>query len=332
MKKSKREHVDILKPAKLTKGDVVGICSPSGTIAQKHDQFERAARNFAKATGLSVSVAPNALCRHCYSAGTQKERLADFHALIKDNGIKAILFSAGGDTAIDLVQNIDYGLIRQYPKIVAGISDATTLLSAITAKTGLITFLGLEFLDFANHGMAYTVASIKKAWFEEKIGKIHANPAWQDLHKTFNRYKSWQTIRPGEAEGRLVGGNCESFLQLVGTEYELKFPDEILFLETYKLPKKQIHKALMQLKLRGVFDRVQGLIMGYCLECDNPNIVGNEQPITETVFEVVQDYNFPIMHIGEIGHSVENFLQPIGALAHLDATNLSLEILENVVT
>lgn len=309
---------------------MVGICSPSGTIAHKRGLCEAAAQNFEKVTGLRVRIAPNALGRHCYSAGTPQERLADFQTLLEDPEIKAIVFSAGGDTAIDLVDKIDYEQIRRHPKIMAGISDATTLLSAITAKTGLVTFLGLEFLDFADYAMPYTTASIQKTWFEGKIGPVHPNPNWQEFHNTFTRYKNWQTIRPGVADGKLIGGNCESFLQSVGTPYELQFPNSILFLETYKLPKKQIHKALMQLKLRGVLERITGLVMGYCLDCDNSDIVGNEQPIAETVLEVVEGYNFPIMQIGEIGHYVENFLQPIGALARLDATKLEFEILEEV--
>lgn len=322
--------MEMVKPPKLYKGDVVGICSPSGTMAHKRDLLERAKANFEKTTGLSLVLAPNVYSKHYYSAGTTEERLADFHALIEDNSVKAIVFSGGGDTAIDLVAGLDYDLIARHPKIISGISDATTLLSSITAKTGLVTFLGLEFLDFASHDMDYEVDSITQQWFSGAVPKFEPNPDWRELDNTFTTYAGWQTIRPGKAEGRLVGGNLESFLQLVGTEYELSFPHKILFFETYKLPKKQIHKALMQLKMRGVFEGANGLIMGYCLNSDDPAVVGNDQPLSETVLEVTEEYDFPIMQIGEIGHRVENCLQPIGALASMDAGNLRFEILEPV--
>lgn len=320
----------MITPPKLKKRDLVGVCSPSGTIAHKRKLFEEAKNNFEAATGLKLVIAPHTLARRYYSAGTSEERFSDFDALLRDENIKAIIFAAGGDTAIDLVGRLDYDFIKEHPKIISGISDATTLLSAITAKTGLITFLGLEFLDFAHHDMTYEIDSIERAWFMGQLGNIHENSRWHDFDKTPTAYCGWQTIREGKAEGQLIGGNFQSFMQLVGTEYDLSFPQSILFLETYKLPKKQIHKGLMQLKLHGVLDRIEGLIIGYCLECDNPDVVGNEQPIAETVLEVIQDYDFPIMQVGEIGHRVENCLQPLGAQAHMDASKLEFEILEDV--
>lgn len=320
----------MLKPGKLKPGDMAGICSPSGTMAHKKEMFLQAAANFEKALDLHIDIAPHVFAKHYYSAGTAEERLADFHGLIASSRVKAIVFSGGGDTAIDLVPGLDFDLIAKNPKIIAGISDATTLLSPITARTELVTFLGLEFLDFASHDMAYEIESIQKAWFQGKIGDVHANTDWRDLDNTHTAYCGWQTIREGEARGKLVGGNFQSFIQLVGTKYELPFSGAILFLETYRLPKKQIHKGLMQLKLRGVFEKISGMVVGYCLECDNPDVVGNDQPIAETVLEAVSDYDFPIMQIGEIGHRVENCLQPLGALARMDATNLEFEILEDV--
>lgn len=322
--------MDSITPPKLKKGDLVGVCSPSGTIAHKEDLFRRAVENFERETGLKVLVAPNALAKHYYSAGTVQERVDDFHALIENDDVKAIVFSAGGDTAVDLLPQLDFDLIQKNPKIMAGISDATTLLSPITAKTGLITFLGLELLDFADDDMPYVVDSLERAWFQGEIGKVQANPNWRDFKGTNANYGGWLTIREGTAEGRLVGGNLQSFLQLVGTQYELPFQDSILFFEAYRLPKRQIRKALMQLKLRGVFEQITGLIVGYCVESDEPTVIGNEQPLEEAVLDIVGEYDFPIMQIGEIGHWVENFLQPIGAKAKMDATNLQFETLESV--
>lgn len=324
--------MDIIKPLKLNKGDLVGLCSPSGTIAHKKDLFERARENFEKTTGLRTLTAPHTLSKHFYSAGTAEERLDDLHSLITNPDVKAIIFAAGGDTAIDLVQGLDYSLIQKHPKIIAGISDATTLLSAITTKTGMVTFLGLELLDFATQPMTYEVEWLKRAWFEGEMGEVHANTQWHDFDNTYTTYCGWQTIRAGAAKGKLIGGNFQSFTQLVGTDYDLTQPDSILFLETYRLPKKQIHKGLMQLHMRGVLKQISGLVIGYCLECDNPDVVGNEQPIAETVLEVTRDYTFPIMQIGEIGHRVENCLQPLGVQARMDAGKLEFEILESVTS
>ncbi|MDA1169028.1 MAG: LD-carboxypeptidase [bacterium] len=320
--------MQIIKPPKLHTEDIIGICCPSGTIEHKKELFERAIKGFENASGLKTVIAPNAYAKHYYSAGTMQERLDDFHGLIADPTIKAIIFGAGGDTASDLLPHLDYDLIKNNPKIITGISDATTLLTAITAKTGLITFLGLEFLDFADNAMNYTVQSIQQSWLSGTPHELFPNPAWKELQNNYTTYKTWQTIREGTSSGQLFGGNSESYIQLLDTPYELVIPNGILFLETYKLPKKQIHKALMQLQIRGVLDQIAGLVVGYCLESDKPDIVGNEQLIAETILEVTKEYSFPIMQIGEIGHYVENFMQPLGAHVKMDATNLRFEITE----
>lgn len=246
-----------------------GFVPPSGTITHKREQFIRACENFSAALGVRILTAPNVLAQHYYSAGTPQQRLDDFNYLLEQDEVKGIIFSAGRDTAIDLVPLLPYDEIRRRPKIMAGISDATTLLSSITAATGLVTFLGLELLDFADRPMPYTLASSEAAWFSGHMGAVRANPQWQDLRHSEHRYGCWKTTRPGTAEGRLICGNFRSFVQLFDTERELRLPGAILCLETYKLPKKEIHKGLMQLKLRGILDSITGMIIRYCCGCDD---------------------------------------------------------------
>lgn len=321
-----------MKPPKLALGDTVAIISPSNDISDREDLLKKACSNFEKSTGLKTILAPNVLAKHYYSAGTAQQRIDDFHWALKNPDVKGIVFSCGGDTAIDLVDKLDYDLIKQNPKIISGISDATTLLNPINAKTGLITFLGLEFLDFADQPMTYEVAAIKKAWFGEEIGAIEPNPNWQDFDNLPTSYKGWQTIREGQAEGRIVGGNGTCFAQLYNTQYCPDMTGCILVLEYYMLHKKSIHRMLAQLRLWGALDKSKGLIIGYCLGSDEPDKTGNERSLKDLVLEVTDGYDFPIMWVGEIGHNIDNIIVPIGATLSMDATNKSLYIADKVVT
>lgn len=321
-----------MKPPKLQSGDKVAIISPSNTIAGREELVAKACKNFETATGLVTVLAPNALRRHYYSSGTPEQRIEDFHWALSDPEIKGIIFSVGGSTAVDLVDKLDYELIKQNPKVIAGISDASTLLNAINTKTGLITFHGIEFLDFGEEDMSYTIESIKKAWFEGEIGEYQQNPNWRDFDDRPTSYKEWEVIKPGVAEGKVVGGNFRCFTQLRGTEYFLdSFKGTILVMEAYKWPKKHIHQALVAAKLWGVLDQINGLVVGYCLGSDSPNHVGDEQSMKDLVLEVTKGYDFPAMWIGEIGHNIENLVLPIGAQAKLDADNKTFEITENVL-
>ncbi len=319
-----------MKARKLQPGDEVAVISPSSSIINNRKLAEIAKLNFERATGLTLHFAPNAFASHYYSAGTPQQRLEDFRWALNEPNIKAIIFSVGGKTAVELIDGLDYELIRQHPKIIAGVSDATTLLNSISAKTGLITFLGLEFLDYGKQPMAYETAAIKQAWFEGTIDRIEPNPHWRDFDDLPTSYKGWQSIKPGVATGRIVGGNFPSFAQLIKTDYMPDLTDSILVMETYKWDKSQIHQALVQLKLWGTYEKISGLIIGYCLGSDDPTRPGYERMLPDIAREITASYSFPIMWLGEIGHNVENIMLPIGAQARIDTHKNIFEITEAV--
>jgi hypothetical protein len=56
--------------------------------------------------------------------------------------IDAVVYSLGGLHPAQLLSELDLGLIAAHPQILYGYSGATSLLAAITALTGLITFYG----------------------------------------------------------------------------------------------------------------------------------------------------------------------------------------------
>jgi muramoyltetrapeptide carboxypeptidase len=322
---------NIIKPNKLRAGDLVAIISPSNTVATRSEEVKKACSNFEAATGLKTVLAPNALASHYYSAGTKQMRLDDFHWALKNPDIKAIIFSVGGNTAIELLDGLDYGLVKKTRKVIAGISDATTILDAITAKTGLITFLGIEFLDYASQDMSYETQSILSSWFDGEVGDISPNSNWKDFDSLPTQYKGWNVIKPGKAIGRITGGNSSSTMQLRGTEYSQDLAGSILFLEGYKKAKKEIHQQLEQLKLWGILDLINGLVLGYYVGSDDLERIGNERTIRDIVLEVTEGYDIPIMQIGEVGHNVENLMLPIGAKIEVDTDNLILKVVDNVV-
>lgn len=322
----------IVKPHKLRPRDTVGIFSPSDTIGHRADLFKQAAQNFADQLGLKTVFAEHTFGRHYYSSGTTQERLDDFHALMADSDIKAILFSIGGKTAIDMIHGLDYGLLKNHPKIITGISDATTLLNTISKGSGLITFNGIELQYYADQDMSYQNQSIKQMFFDGGAHSITPNPNWKDVKNTPTTYAGWQTIKEGAAQGKLVGGNFASYQSLWHTKYQMPHEGSIMFFETYERSKCQIHQGLMQMRLAGIFDQIGGLVIGHCTGSDDPNVLGNEQPMKELVLEATDGYSFPIMQIGEFGHRVENFIQPIGGQVKMDATNLTFEIVEPVLS
>lgn len=323
--------MQIIKPPRLHQGDTVGLVSPSQSVNDRLERFHQSIPIFEKELGIKTKLSDHALGEYWDSSGTIDDRVADFHAMIADPRVKAVIFTVGGFTAVDLLPRLDYELIKNNPKIICGVSDNTTLLNPIFARTGLVTFHGLEFshLGYPGHP-AYMLDSLRHNFFAKGAGEIRPNPAWRDVRGTPTSYTGWNTIRAGVATGRLIGGNMSALFNWLNTPYSPDLTGAILFVEAYKFDKRMIHNALSNYRLRGVFDQIAGLIVGYCVGSDDPDKAYNTRSMKEVVLETVGDYSFPVMQIGEIGHYVENALMPIGATATMDSNNLRFKIEEEV--
>ena len=68
-------------------------------------------------------------------------RAEDLMEGFKNNDIKAIFSTIGGDESIRILPYIDYNIIMQNPKIFMGYSD-TTITHFICQKAGIVSFYG----------------------------------------------------------------------------------------------------------------------------------------------------------------------------------------------
>jgi muramoyltetrapeptide carboxypeptidase len=203
-------------PDLLRAGDTIGVISPSH-IAGETDY--RHITKTIESLGFRVKLGSNIFKdTHGYLASEQ-ERASDLNDMAADSSVKMILFG-GGWGASEILPLIDYENISRCPKFFSSFSDGTSILNAIYAKTGLITYYGLragDFRDLSYHG--YTQFS---AHFTQ--GRTAAPQKWNG---------SWRALRPGACEGTLVGGYAVNFALLPGREFFPYDPERkyILFLE-----------------------------------------------------------------------------------------------------
>lgn len=125
--------MELLKP-----GDTVGIVSPSHVADRA--EYQSYARGLEK-LGLQVRLGENIdKDTWGYVAGA-RERADDFNAMVRDGAVKMVFFG-GGQGAVDLLPLLDYQAIRRSPKLYLSYSDGTSILDAIYAKTGIVTYYG----------------------------------------------------------------------------------------------------------------------------------------------------------------------------------------------
>lgn len=312
--------MDLNKPGKLKKGDLIGIISPAST-PDDLTRIDKGVRYLEK-LGYNVEVGRNVGQSLGYLAGTDEARLADLHYMFAKKEVKAIFTVRGGYGTPRLLDNIDYSLIRKNPKIFVGYSDITALQMAFLKKAGLVTFAGpMLAVDFWNdvspftEEMFWTMVTSRK-----KFGKV-LNPNSEKFH----------ILRSGNAEGQLVGGNLALVTGLMGTAYLPSFKDKILMLEEIGEAPYRIDRMFSQLKLAGVFKQISGVILGRFVDCYE----SDQFKKTLTLNEVIQDYlgnvELPVVYNFKHGHIKENITLAFGLNYKINTSKCTVEMTESAV-
>jgi len=127
-----------MQAKRLPLGGTIGIFCPSHVAIP-----ERYARQIAgiERMGFSVKLGENFYKDTWGYSASAQERADDFNALVADGSVDAILFN-GGSGAAEILPFLDYENIRRNPKRIGSYSDGTTILNAIHAQTGLVTYYG----------------------------------------------------------------------------------------------------------------------------------------------------------------------------------------------
>lgn len=162
--------MNLRKPPAAGKGDIIRIISPSaGIMPFVQERVKRSAQNLTS-VGFKVLIADNAGKNNNYVSGSIEERVLDIHTAFNDDKCSIIMAAIGGNHSNQLINHLDYNLIRKNPKTFIGYSDNTILHYALATKANLQTFYGPCFLNqFGEFPevLPYTLDYFKKAIIEQ---------------------------------------------------------------------------------------------------------------------------------------------------------------------
>ena len=226
-------------PKKLKQGDEVRIISPARSMTIISKEARDIATKKLEEIGLKVSFSKHAGSEEVFNSAPVKSRVSDLHDAYLDKNVKAILTTIGGFNSNQMLDHIDYNIIKSNPKILCGYSDITALNNAIYAKTGVITYSGPHFSTFGmKKGLKYTVDYFKKCLFSDSAFEVKSSKKWSEdawykdqENRKFKVNKGAFVINSGAAKGKIIGGNLCTFILLNGTQYKPDFKDSILFIE-----------------------------------------------------------------------------------------------------
>jgi muramoyltetrapeptide carboxypeptidase len=334
----------VIRPPKLQTGDCIGIVSPSWPGAALHPHRIQRGIEQIRELGFEAKLARHALSQRGFVSDTAENRVADLHEMFIDPEVRVVLTAIGGDHSNHLLPELDFELIRRHPKIFIGYSDTTVLAIAIWRMTGLITFYGPALLtDFAEHPrmFGYTRdALIRVLSTVSPCGSLPAAAEWtdelldwreqRDLGRPRQTVKSvgWTWLKPGIAQGVLVGGCLESLQHLRATRFWPDLRDSILFFETASVKPDSVDAILMDYENMGVFESIQGVLVGRSWGYTT----AEHRELREVLLDRTAKYSFPIVADVDFGHTSPQLTLPIGCVARIDTSRRVVEVLEAAVS
>lgn len=298
-----------IKPQKLKKGDCIGLLSVAGNVENTKDID--LAIDYFEQKGFKVLVSKNSCDSKNYLAGSDEARKNELERFFSNPEINAIVAMRGGYGCLRIIEDIDYDIIKNNPKIFVGFSDLTVLINTICKRTGLITFHGpMAISDFARNINPNTERDFFDMLLENKTSKICAK-------------KDFKTLYPKKASGTLFGGNLSSLATLAGTDF---IPDErfILFAEDLNEPVYKLDRMFTQLLNISKFkDNLAGLALGDFLNLDN------QEYFDDFANELCQKLKIPACTNFKITHNADKIILPVGVQCNFDADNGEITLTES---
>jgi muramoyltetrapeptide carboxypeptidase len=309
--------VELLKPRAVRPGDVVGIVSTSSPVTA--EELGRLV-GYLDSRGYRARVADGVLDRRGYLAGSAERRAAGVMAMFADQEVTLVMPATGGRGASDLVDLLDYALIRANPKVFAAFSDPSVLNNAILAGAGLASEQGMS-------GFAF---------FQPEINKQAESAFWRIVSGSVAGEEipgeGWRVYRAdqGVVSGPVIGGTLRPVSALPGSRWMPPTSGAVILLEQLTVTYGQVESMLTQLRLAGVFDEIAALVIGA------PADWTEEDPADASTDELVLRCvrgRFPVIAGVPFGHLPGNIQFPIGCRVEFDLTGVLpvLRYLEDLV-
>ena len=274
----------------LNKNDKIAlvVCSNGKNIEDK-DRLEKL-ESILVEMGL-VSIFTRYIYKDKFGRGAKAQvRAEELMSFYKNKEIKAIFDISGGDIANEVLDYLDYDVIKRNYKPFFGYSDLTTVLNTLGSQTNEVNYL-------------YQILNIIE---NEEIRTNFENTFMKNEQILFD--VNWKFFQGNSIEGRVVGGNIRCFLKLAGTKYFPEVENKVLFIEGLGTSIEGFVTHFAQLKQIGVFDKISGLLIGTFTKIEKEISV-------EELFELIQEYipsSLAVAKTQEVGHAKNSKALKIG--------------------
>jgi len=309
--------MNIIKPNKLNKHSHIRVIAPSRSLSIVSKENVEYAQKRLNDYGFTVSFGKHVFESDRFRSSSIQSRVEDLHDAFLDTNVDCVLTAIGGYNSNQILDYIDYDLIKNNPKIICGFSDITALNNAIYSQTGLITYLGPHFSTFGmEKGFEYTFEMFIRTFILNNAYDVASSKEWSDdpwyidqENRLFNPNPGYYIINHGDTVGATIGGHLRCITSLQGTKYWNDLSDSILFIED----DAEINAELFDRGVQSIIhqknsDKISGILIGR---------FQNESKITnEAIYEIIKSKkeldHIPVIAGVDFGHTTPILTFPIG--------------------
>lgn len=319
-------------PAPLRPGDRIGVTSPSSGVEGAGAQRIEFCVDWLRERGYAVEVG-DCMDGSTHISAPKEARAAELNRMLTDPAIRAVVPPWGGETAIDLLDQLDWDAIAAAePTWFVGWSDISTLLLPITLRTGVATLHGDNLADTpysVPDGLVHwlDVAGATGPVVQRQPGLIADWVRFEEDHTA----TEWKRVGAGEwslhgadrlaATGRLLGGCLDTVSALTGTPYgdvagfaRDHCPEgTIIYLEVCEDDAFTSCREFHNLRYAGWFDAANAILIGRTKAPDSSTLTQREG-----VLDALGDLGLPIVFDVEFGHVPPKLQLLNGALATVE--------------
>lgn len=327
----------MIYPNFLKDNDTIGVPAPSAGSkdSNKENKFKNSLKYFVD-NGYKIELSKNIYDNYNGRSADKKVRGKEINEMFKSNDIDFILCASGGEFLVECLPYIDFNIIKNNPKFVAGFSDPTGILFTLTTKYDIATIYGSNFASFGSSKFSKShydfLDLIKGKKFDFESYPLYEEERFETITglEPYNLTEKveWKTLddKDVKLEGRIIGGCIDLIAELMGTKYDgmkefnEKYKNDgiIWFFDNCDLSLEETIRVLWKMNELDYFKYCKGVIFGRF--GNTLSFVGYDVK-TCLKDSILSDLNIPVIYDADISHKPESLPILIGSIASIECKN-----------
>jgi len=321
-------------PRALETGLTIGITAPSsGVDTELHNLLQQSKAQFEN-RGYNIEIGETVWTQYKAASATKEKRATELNAMLQNHDIHTIIPPWGGEILQEILPLIEWE--KAQSKWILGYSDTSTLLFALTLKTGIATAHGTNLIDLRSDEWDPTTSKFLEVLSSgegatiKQVSSSHYQSKWNHDKKPdpyvykLDTKTSWKTVSNSleDMNGRLLGGCLDTIHHLIGTPYGdvkefqktyLTNEPILWYFENCEMSATDFHRTLMQMQQSGWFENASGVLFGRTAAGQE---VGGFTTL-DALERLAEATNLPIIYNADVGHVPPQMTFVNGAYARI---------------